>query len=69
MFQIKIILSKRICDKIVNELKKDITELNHLLKHAVRQTVKEVISNEINIILAKTETIYGNVSEQVLSAP
>jgi proline dehydrogenase len=55
-------------DKI-KELKSDIAELNHLLKHDVRQSVKEFISTEVNITLAKIESLYENASEQALIEP
>jgi hypothetical protein len=49
---------------VIKELKSDIAEPNHLLKYAVRQTVKEVISTEVIIILAKTESSCEIASEQ-----
>jgi TolA-binding protein len=49
----------------IKELKSDISELNHLLKHVERQSVKEVISTEVNIILAKIESLYEIASEQM----
>jgi hypothetical protein len=53
----------------IKELKSDITELNHLLKYAIRQSVKEVISTEVNTILAKIESLYEDASEQALTEP
>jgi hypothetical protein len=47
----------------LKELKSDVAELSQLLKRAVRQSVKEVISTEVNIILAKIESLCENVSE------
>jgi hypothetical protein len=51
-------------DKI-KELKSDIAELNHLLKYTIRQSVKEVISPEINTILAEIDSLYEITSEQM----
>jgi CRISPR/Cas system CSM-associated protein Csm2 small subunit len=45
-------IQKNKSDKI-KELKSDIAELNHLLKYTIRQSVQEVISTEINTILAE----------------
>jgi hypothetical protein len=51
-------------DKI-KELKSDIAELNHLLKYTIRQSVKDVISTEINTILAEIDSLWKITSEQM----
>jgi hypothetical protein len=55
-------------DKI-KELKSDIAELNHLLKHVGRQSVKVIISTEVNTILAKIESLYEIANEQTSVEP
>jgi hypothetical protein len=53
----------------LEELKCDMAELILLLKQAIRQSVKEVISIEINIISAKIESLCKTVNEQSLIEP
>jgi hypothetical protein len=52
----------------INKLKSDV-KLNLVLKRAVRQSVKEVISIEVNNILAKIESLYETVGEQTSIKP
>jgi hypothetical protein len=53
----------------LKELKSDVAELSQLLQRAVRQSMKEFISTEVNTILAKIESLCETVSEQTSIKP
>ena len=44
-------------------LKRDVTELTHLLQITERQTVKEVIQMDIDLLIVKIESLKDIVSE------
>jgi hypothetical protein len=54
---------KMVCEDLEN-LKSDTIELNEMLKSAKRQSVKEVILSDINLLAAKIESLKESVSVQ-----
>jgi hypothetical protein len=45
-------------------IKRDVTELTHMLHITERLTVKEVIQTDIDILLAKRESLKDVISEE-----
>jgi hypothetical protein len=46
-------------------LKRDIMELTHMLHITERMTIKEVIQMDVDILLAKTESLKDIISKQL----